>query len=403
MNSTMKAVKISERIYWVGAVDWGLREFHGYATQRGSTYNAFLIMADKITLIDTVKKHFMDEMLSRIASVTDPRNIDYIVSNHTEMDHSGGLPEAIRAIEPEKVFASIMGEKALKAHFHWDQPVQIVKDQETLSLGNANLTFLETRLLHWPDSMFTYLQEEATLFTQDAFGCHLASNRLFSDEVDPAILEYEMAKYYANILLPYARLINKLLAKIAAMNLAVSMILPDHGPLWKNDVKRPLDWYAKWSAQKPEKKALIIYDTMWQSTALMAKVIAEEIAEKDIIVKTLPIKGTHRSDVATQVLNAGALLAGSPTINSNIYPSVIDTLTYLRGLRPQNLVGAAFGSYGWSGQAVKQINEILEEMRVELVHKGLRVNYVPDDAALEECRVLGQLIGNRLSALSEGE
>ncbi len=397
MNRGLNAEKITDRIYWVGAVDWELRDFHGYATQRGSTYNAFLILTDKVTLIDTVKKPFKEEMLSRIASVIDPHTIDYIVSNHAEMDHSGCLPDVIQELEPEKVFASPSGVKALADHFHMAYEITPMKSGERLDLGGLHLSFLETRMLHWPDSMFTYVEEEETLFSQDAFGCHLATNRLFADEVPGDILEFELAKYYANILLPYSQLITKLIRKVAAMGLSLKRIFPDHGPLWRDNVEKPLQLYARWAEQEPTDKAVIIYDTMWQSTSLMAKVIGKAIAEKGADVAVMPLKGSHRSDIATELLAAGALLVGSPTMNNNIFPSVIDALTYLKGLKPRNLIGAAFGSYGWSGEAVKQANEILDQMKVERVSDGINSKYVPGGEVLKQCRDLGSSIGERLA------
>ncbi len=232
------AVQISEHVYWVGAIDWAIRDFHGYLTERGTTYNAFLILADKVTLIDTVKAPFRQELLARIASVIDPARIDYIISNHAEMDHSGCLPEIIRAVQPEKVFASTLGVKALQDHFHADIALTPVKDGETLSLGNMHVSFLETRMVHWPDSMFTFLVEEGVLFSNDGFGMHLAGTVRFDDEVERAVLVHQAAKYYANILLPFSSLIAKLLEKVRGLNLDIRLIAPDHGPVWRTDARR---------------------------------------------------------------------------------------------------------------------------------------------------------------------
>jgi flavorubredoxin len=399
MKRPFEAVKVNDHVYWVGAIDWSIRNFHGYATERGTTYNAYLILADKITLVDTVKAPFRGEMLSRVASVTDPRKIDYIVSNHSEMDHSGCLPEVIQAVKPEKVFASAMGSKTLSEHFHLDHEIVALKSGESLSLGNLNLTFLETRMLHWPDSMFTYLVEDELLFSQDAFGMHLASGERFADEIDGWILDQEAAKYYANILLPYSPLVTKLIEKVGQMDMSLGTIAPDHGPIWRKEVNRMPELYARWAAQKPTNKALVVYDTMWQSTDLMARAIADGLVTGGAVAKLMPLRSCQRSEVATEVLDAGALLVGSPTINNNVFPTVADLLSYLKGLKPQNLIGAAFGSYGWSGEAVDQVKDVLGQMKVDLVGENLKTKYVPDEEALARCFSLGSLVAEKLKKL----
>jgi len=390
------AVKVTDAVWWVGAVDWGLRDFHGYATQRGTTYNAYLVMADKVTLIDTVKRPFLGEMMARISSVVEPRKIDYVVSNHTEMDHSGSLGEVIAAAGPEKVFASKMGVKALGRHFDLGREVRAVADGETLSLGNMNLTFVETRMLHWPDSMFTYLAEEELLFSSDAFGMHLASSERFDDEIDPSILEHEGARYFANILLPYSPLVTKLIARVGELGIPIRTICSDHGPVWRSDVAGVIQRYAKWAAQKRARKAVVVYDTMWQSTAAMARAVTEGLTASGVSAKLMPLKGSHRSDVAAEMLDAGALVVGSPTLNNGLFPTVADLLCYLKGLKPKGLVGAAFGSYGWSGEAVRDLAGMLEAMKIELVSDPVKSLYVPGDEELANCRSLGMRVGDIL-------
>lgn len=349
MAGVYKAVKISDKVYWVGAIDWVIRDFHGYTTKRGSTYNAYLILADKATLIDTVKAPFKDEMLSRISSVIEPEKIDYIVSNHSEMDHSGSLKAVISEISPEKVFASEMGTKALKEHFGLEGILPL-KSGEKLSLGNMELTFLETRMLHWPDSMFSYLPEEKLLFSQDAFGMHLATDERFADEIKEDILDYEASTYYANILLPYSPLVLKLLDEVEKSGLEIDIIAPDHGPVWRKDLGWILNRYRTWAEQKPTEKAVVLFDTMWHSTEMMARAIEEGLVAGGARVKVMSMASSHRSDVAYELLDAGGLIAGSPTLNNNIFPTMADVLTYLKGLRPANLIGAAFASYGWGGR-----------------------------------------------------
>ncbi|MBM3335080.1 flavodoxin domain-containing protein [Candidatus Sumerlaeota bacterium] len=398
MAKPLSALKVTDHVYWVGAIDWALQDFHGYLTSRGTTYNAYLVMAEKITLIDTVKAPFKDEMLSRIASIADPSRISYIVSNHSEMDHSGCLPDVIRVVKPEKVFASVIGAKTLKEHFHTDDEITAVKDGETLSLGNMTLRFFETKMLHWPDSMFTYLPDESVLFSQDGFGMHLASSERFDDEVSDEILLYEAAKYYANILLPFSPIAAKTLHKFLQLNLSVDIIAPDHGPIWRKGVKRIIDLYLKWSARAASTKAVIVYDTMWQSTAKMAMAVAEGVTAGGAQAKVMPLSARHRSDIALEMLDASALVVGSPTINNTIFPTVADVLFYLRGLKPHNLIGAAFGSYGWSGEAVGIIESMLRDMKVELVQEGVRARHVPTDEDLTPCVSLGRNIAEKLRA-----
>ncbi len=396
-DGAFKAVKVTDSVYWVGAVDWGVRDFHGYATQRGTTYNAYLVLADKIALVDTVKAPFTGELLSRVASVVDPQRIDYIVSNHAEMDHSGGLPEVAAAVKPEKILASTMGVKALSEHFRLEAEVAPVKDGEALGLGNATLAFVEARMLHWPDSMATYLTDQRLLLSNDAFGMHLASSQRFADEVHQSIVEYEAAKYYANILMPLSPLVTRLLDKVSGLGIEIDVIAPSHGPIWREDPGRVVGWYARWAAQEPANKAVIAYDTMWQSTAMMAQAIGDGLAAAGADVKVMPLRASTRSDVITELLDAGALIVGSPTLNNGLFPTVADLLTYAKGLKPLNLIGAAFGSYGWSGEAVEQIERVLTEMGVELAADGLKVKYVPGDDALGQCSALGSQIGERLA------
>jgi len=392
----MQAVKLTDKVWWVGAIDWGLRDFHGYATSRGTTYNAYLILADKVTLVDTVKAPFKDEMMSRIASVVDPKKIDYIISNHAEMDHTGALPEVIDEIKPEKVFASKMGVDALNAHFHFDGEITSIQDGENLSLGNMNVTFYETRMLHWPDSMFSYLHEDGILFSQDGFGMHLASSERFDDELDVSLLKYEATKYFANILTPYSGLIPKLVEKLGKLDLSIKMLAPDHGPVWRENISKVIGWYSEWAEQKSSKKAVIFYDTMWQSTARMANSIADGITSAGAIAKVMPLHGSHRSDVATELLDAGAVIVGSPTINNQMFPTVADVLTYIKGLKFKNLIGAAFGSHGWSGEAVKLVHSQLSEMKVDMVADSMSVKYVPRDEDLEKCFSMGKILGGKL-------
>jgi len=399
MANVCKAVQISDHVYWVGAIDWNIRDFHGYATQHGSTYNAYLIVADKITLMDTVRAPFREELLARISSVVNPRDIDYIVSHHAEMDHSGSLPRIIEEIRPEKVYASVMGAKALKEHFGLENVIPL-KSGDTLDLGNMELSFMETRMLHWPDSMFSYLEKDGILFSQDAFGMHLASAERFIDEIDDSILDYEAATYYANILMPFSQQVLKLLDDVKKSGLDIRIIASDHGPVRRSGIGTILGSYGQWARQAPTNKAVVLYDTMWHSTELMARAIEEGLLEEGARVKVMSMHASLRSDAAYEILDAGALVAGSPTLNNNLFPTMADVLTYLKGLRPQNLAGAAFGSYGWSGEAAGQINDILAEMKVDLVAEPLRVKYVPGGDDLKRCAELGRTVAHKLKEVT---
>lgn len=402
MDSRFRAVKISEHVYWVGAIDWGIRDFHGYGIPRGSTYNAYLVVADDVILIDTVLKPFKDELLARVSSVTDPSNIRYIISNHSEPDHSGALYDVIEEVRPEKVFASRMGLKDLAGYFG-PGAIDAVGDGQTVNLGGVDLTFIETRMVHWPDSMMTYLADDRLLFSQDGFGIHLASSERFADEIEDGVLKEENTKYFANILTPYAKIIDKLLDRVAALGVPIEVIAPDHGPVWRKDISRPIEMYRRFCAQKPTLKAVVAYDTMWGSTGIMARGVEEGLTAGGVRAVVLPLKSSDRNAVMTELLEAGAFVVGSPTINNNIYPSVAEVLTYARGLKPANLVGAAFGSFGWSGEGAQQVKGYLEEMKVDLVAEPLSVRFRPDDAAVDECRRLGAAVAERLKEVISGD
>jgi len=393
MAGHFQAVPIADKVYWVGAIDWSIRDFHGYSTNRGTTYNAYLVMADKPTLIDTVKAPFFDEMLGRIASICDPKSIRYVVSNHAELDHSGGLPALAALVKPEKIFASAMGVKALAAHFHWDVPVQAVKDGEKLDLGGERLACYETRMLHWPDSMFSHLEGADILFSNDGFGMHLASSARFDDETPD--WHYEAEKYYANIILPYSDIVLTLLDKFARAGLRPKMIAPDHGPIWRRDAAQIVSLWSRWAAQKPADKAVVVFDTMWGSTEKLARAVAEGLGAGGTKTVVMPLRSSHRSDVATEILEAGALLVGAPTINRQMFPSVADVLSYLKGLKRKSLLGAAFGSYGWAGEGVQQVHDALTAMSAA-TEPPVKCQYVPDAAALETARALGQRISAKL-------
>ena len=392
----MEPMEIAKDIFLVGAIDWNIRDFHGYSTKQGTTYNAYLIMDEKIALIDTVKKEFADELIRNISQIVDPKKVDYVISNHTEMDHSGGLPRVMHKVGEDKpLYCSKMGHKNLSRHFPQKWNYQPVENGGELSLGKRMLTFMETRMLHWPDSMFTYVREDKILFSSDAFGQHYAGLERFDDQIGDAIMPHAK-KYFANILLPYSPLILKLVSKVSEMGLALDMICPDHGIIWRQDPSRIINAYVEWSNQEPKRKAVVVYDTMWHSTETMAEAIVDALGQEGVDAKPMHLRNWHRSDIITEVLDAGAIVVGSPTFNNGLFPTVSDFLTYMKGLKPKNKIGAAFGSYGWSGEAVKLINKELEAMKFELIDPGVKIRYVPDDQGIEACYQLSKKIARTL-------
>ncbi len=391
-------VKVKEGINWVGAVDWTVRDFHGYSTHKGTTYNSFLILDDKVTLFDTVKKPFKNDMLHNIYKVIEPSKIDYLVVNHVEPDHSGSLPEIMEVVKPEKLFCSSRGKKALLDHYHReDWPYEVVGTGQEIGLGKRTVQFIETRMIHWPDSMFSYVKEDALLIASDGFGQHWATSERFNDEVDSSELMAHAAKYFANILLPYSGLIQKLLAAVQQMNLKIDMICPDHGLIWRKDPLQIVAAYDRWSKQETKKKALVVYDTMWHSTETMAKAVADGLIEGGVSTKMLDLSVDHRSDVMTELLDAKAIVLGSSTLNNNMLPRMADMLCYMKGLRPINKVGAAFGSYGWSGEAVKHLTNALEEMKVKVVSPGVNLQFVPNHEGLRKCVDLGREVAKAVN------
>lgn len=390
----MNILEIKKDIFWVGAIDWELRDFHGYSTERGSTYNAFLVKDEKTALMDTVKATKTTELFSRMRKVLPSGKIDYLVLNHAEMDHSGSLPEVLREFNPEKIICSSACRDAIVEHFgRHDWPFQVVRTGDSISLGKKTVRFIETKMLHWPDSMFSYLEEDRLLISSDVFGQHYATGERFDDEVDQSELMKQSAKYYANIVLPYSGLVTKLLENVKAMGLQIDIIAPDHGVIWRKGVGKILGAYSDWAAQKVKPKAVVAYDTMWGSTARMAHAVIDGLIAEGIEVKAADMKGWHRSDVITELLDSAAFVLGSPTLNNGYLPRVADLVCYVRGLKPIGKVGASFGSYGWGGEAVKLLNGELENMKVSLVDDGVKVKYVPCDADIAKCRQLGIKVG----------
>ncbi len=395
-NKMYKTIKIDDGVYSVGCRDWDIRDFHGYSTYEGTTYNAFLVLGEKNVLIDTVKETFSDELLTNIRRIIDPKKIDIVISNHTEMDHSGSIPKLMHIIGKDKpIYCSKMGKKNLKNHFNSDFNFHVVGTGDELKIGKRTFSFIETKMLHWPDSMFTYLVDEGILFSSDAFGQHYSGDLFFDDEIGDQIIPHAK-KYYANILLPFSSKVQALLKDIDKLGLKINMICPDHGIIWRDDPSKIIKAYDKWSKQDVYAKAVVIFDSMWESTANMAKAVAGGIESEAVNVRLMNTRKWHRSDIVTEILDAGAVVVGSPTLNNGIFPVVADVMTYIKGLRPQNKIAAAFGSYGWSGEAVKILNGMLVEMGMEIVDDGVKVQYVPDKDDLKRSFDLGVKIAKKL-------
>ncbi len=379
MKSFYNAEKISENVWWVGAVDWHVRNFHGYLTGRGTTYNAFLVIDEKITLIDTVKSGFEAEMLERIATVVDPEKIDYIISNHAEPDHSGALKEVIAAVKPEKVFASAMGAKTLKAYYGIDVDVAA----SSLSLGKGTLSFVNTQMLHWPDSMMSFYDRDGVLFSQDAFGMHMAGSKLWADEYDQSVRDYEMGKYYSNIINNYSAKVLALLEAFPKLDLPASVIAPDHGPLYRRDFDRLFAMYRALAEQAPQLRATVVYSTMWHATEMLARAFADGVRSAGVEVNIIDLAVSERSEVMTSVAQSGLIAFGAPTMNNQVFPAMADVLTYIKGLKIQNKIGFAFGSCGWSGEGAKFIASELEAMKVEQPFPLLQSKYRPTAGELQ--------------------
>jgi anaerobic nitric oxide reductase flavorubredoxin len=388
--------RLTKDVYWVGVVDWALRHFHGYelTTHRGSSYNAYLITDEKTVLVDTVWGPFHQQLLENIAEIIDPAKIDIVVANHAETDHSGALPAVMRHAPKAKVIVSRRGRESVEGHYHQPWDFQTVQTGDRVSIGKRELVFVEAPMLHWPDSMFTYLTGDNILMPNDAFGQHYATAFHFNDEVNQEELYEEALKYYANILTPFSSLVTKKIEEVLALKLPVSMIAPSHGIIWRQEPVQIVKKYQEWAAQVPEKTAVIIYDSMWDGTRHMAEAIGEGLAAEGIPYKTFFIPTSDINDVITEVFKARAVIIGSPTFNQGLLPTIAPILEELKGLKFQNKIGAAFGCYGWSGEAVKIIEEHLAACKIPTVADGVRAKWQPRADDLARCRELGSTVAS---------
>ena len=392
--------ELAKGVYWVGVVDWELRHFHGHelSTHRGSAYNSYLIVDKEVVLVDTVWQPFQDQLIENIREVIDPAKITYVVANHSEMDHSGALPAVMRHAPNATLIVSKNGLDSFPGHFHQPWKFRAVKTGESLSIGDNKLIFVEAPMLHWPDSMFTYLTGHNILMPNDAFGQHYATAFRFNDQVNQEELYEEAIKYYANIITPYSRLVTKKIEEVLALNLPVAMIAPSHGVIWRKDPAQIVKKYLEYAAQKPEPTAVVIYDTMWNGTRRMAEAIGEGLAEGGVQHKLYHMAVSDRNDVLTEIFKTKAVIVGSPTLNNGLLPSIMPVLEEIKGLRFQNKIGAAFGAYGWSGESVKLIEEHLGKCKIPLVRPGVKAKWQPTAEDLAACRQLGRDVAAAVKA-----
>lgn len=387
----MKPVEIKSGIYWVGALDWNARTFHGhtYTTKRGTTYNAYLIVDEKITLVDGVHAPFTRESIERIRLVVPPEKIDYIVANHLETDHSGSIPGLLEICPKAKIYCTQKFKEGFYRMYYRNADFQVVKTGDKLKLGKRTLAFIEAPMIHWPDSMFTYCPEEELLMPNDAFGQHYATSERFDDETDQCALMDEAAKYYANILWPLSSLISKKIEEIQKLNIPIKMIAPSHGIIWRKDPMKIVNAYASWAKNTVKPKVVIAYETMWGATEKMARSILEGLSDNGLTAKVFDVSQSDRTEVISEMLDAKGYIIGSSTHDNDMLPSIASFLEFLKGLKPKDRIAAVFGSYGWSGGAVASIENSLKETGIEVAQPSISVKYMPDENEARACYEFG--------------
>ncbi len=394
------AVKVADNIFEVGYIDWNVRDFHSYVTERGATYNSYLILDEKVALIDTVKAPYWQELLKNVTALVDPAKVDYIVCNHAEPDHAGALPQILRALPNAKIVCDAKCKDILAGYNDisgWK--FQIVKTGETLNLGKRSLAFVETPMVHWPDSMLTYMPEEKILFSMDAFGQHYASSNKFDDQVPIDEVMAEAQTYYANIVMPYGPQVKKTLEQAAGLDIRI--IAPAHGVIWRKHIGRIVAAYKDWCICKPKAKVSVIYDSMWESTAKMARAIYEGACREGVEVKLLRIRTVGNTRIVADVLDSACIAFGSATLNQCMMPAAASLLTYMRGLRPAGKAGFAFGSYGWGKGGPEEVHEQLQAMKFDLLREPIKSKWTPEAACLEECHKLGAQLADKALQLAE--
>lgn len=413
-NRTPMNTTLAGDIDWVGAIDWTIRDFHSYDTPRGSTYNAYLVRDRKTALIDTVKAPFADELLRNVAARVDLESVDYVVCNHAELDHAGALPQVMRAMPRAALLCDKKCAAALADHFDvssWN--VRTVADGECVSLGRRTLQFVETPMVHWPESMFTFVPEEKLLFSMDAFGQHYAAGERFDDLSDLAVAMQEARTYYANIVMPYGKAVATCLQRTDELDLR--MIAPSHGLIWRGHVAEIVEAYRRWATGRVRPKVLVIFDTMWESTAAMARAIVEgalsfaplplqegsggeAVAPSGVAVELIHVRRSSLTHIADEVLEAAAVAFGSATLNRGMMPMAAAALCYLEGLRPRNKAAVAFGSYGWGRGGAETVDRALRELEWDVLGEPIRARYRPTPEILDQCRAAGRQLAEKALA-----
>ena len=391
-------IQVKNNVFWVGKIDWELRKFHGneYTTHRGSTYNSYLIREEKIALVDTVWSPFSKEFVQKLSREIDLDKIDFVIANHAESDHSGGLPELMKHIPDTPIYCTANGVRSLKGHYHEDWNFHAVKTGDKISLGEKGLIFIQAPMLHWPDSMFCYLTGDNILFSNDVFGQHYASEYMFNDLVDQSELFTECVKYYANILTPFSGFVEKKIKEVLSFGLPVDIICTSHGVIWRDNPTQIVERYLEWANDYKENQITILYDTMWNGTRIMAENIAQGIQQNDdkVNVKLFNVAKGDKNDIITEIFKSKGILVGSPTINKGILTAIASILEEIKGLKFKGKKASAFGCYGWSGESVKAISEILAASGFDVVNDGLRALWNPDSDSREECVKFGNNIGS---------
>ena len=395
----MKPYEIKKGIYWVGAVDWNVKSFHGhtYTTQRGTTYNSYLIVDEKIALIDTVYGPFANELIEKIRAIVPPEKIDYVIANHVEPDHSGAMPKLMKLCPKAKVYGTAKCKEGLYRYYYENWDFQMVKTGDKLPLGKRTLTFVEAPMIHWPDSMFTYCPEEKLLMPNDAFGQHIATSERFADEVDQCALAEEAAKYYANILWPLGSMILKKIEDVVKMNIPIEMIAPSHGVIWRKDPMSIVNKYVSWAKNDTKKKVVVFYESMWGATEKMARKFVEAISDAGVTVKLFDVATADRTELVKEMLDAKGYLIGSSTHDNDMLPNIAGFLELVKGLKPKGRVAGLFGSFGWAGGAVASMEKVAKEAGMDVVMGPIAFKYMPDTEDLKKCYEYGKEFAGKIS------
>ena len=380
---------VKNNVSWVGYIDWELETFHGddYSIMNGSSQNAYLIEEEKTVLIDTVWTPHRFDFVENLKKEIDLHKIDFIVANHGECDHSGSLTALMAEIPDTPIYCTALGVKSIEGQYGkrgWN--FHVVKSGDSVEIGNGKkLVFLEMRMLHWPDSMATYMTGDNILFSNDAFGQHFAVEELFNDKADQCLLYKEGLKYFVNILNPFAAILAKKLEEIAGLNLPFDIIAPSHGAIWRDNPMQIVKQYAVWAKAYQENQITVAYDTMWEGTTKIAHKIAEEIHRQspDTVVKVVNVAKADKNEVMTEVFKSKAIAVGSPTVSNSILSSVAGWIEFLKQLKFKNKKAAAFGCYGWSGESVKILQEKLKDAGFEVIDDNIRASWVPTEADFE--------------------